>query len=414
MSRQSSIAAGTGTAAVFAVAFSVAGIITAELLPASLLTPMARDLGVSAGAAGQTISATAIAAMFASLFTSSVIRKLDRRMVLLGFSALMAISSLLTATAPNFLVMMVARVLLGFALGGFWSMSAAIAMRLVPESEVPKALSIIFGGVSVALVISAPLGTAIGSIIGWRGVFISAALLGAACWVWQWRVLPAMPAETTSKTSGILAVAKRPQVGAAMLATFFAFAGQFAFFTYMRPFYEGVTGLETGALTGVLLLFGLANFAGTSLSGLALSRSLPATLLLAPLVLVLCALGLVAMGSNPVVVTGITAIWGFAFGMVPVAWSTWVTRNLGDVAEAAGGLQVAVIQIANTAGAALGGVVLDRGGPTAPLVTAAALLALTVFTVALGLRGPAKARSQPLESGTAVFEKPETCSPNAI
>jgi predicted MFS family arabinose efflux permease len=231
--------------AVFAIAVTVATLLTSELLPGSLLTPMARDLGLSEGMAGQAVTATGLAAMTSSLLIGTVARRFDRRRVVMAFAVLLTASSLIVAIAPDFLILLAGRILLGFALGGFWSLSASLAMRLVPPAEVPKALSIVFSGVSVAMVIAAPVGTLLGAVIGWRGVFLLAAALGAGCWLWQARVLPAMPPH--ERVGGVRKVARRPGVGMAMLAIFCVFAGQFAFFTYMRPFFETVTGLGVSA-----------------------------------------------------------------------------------------------------------------------------------------------------------------------
>jgi predicted MFS family arabinose efflux permease len=145
-------------AAVGALALCVFSLVTAEFLPASLLTPIAADFKISEGAAGQTVSATAIFALFSSLFVTAVIRNLDRRTLMLGFTILLLISNLIAAFAFNFPMLLVGRVLLGAALGGFWTMSAALTMRLVPEASVPLALSIIFSGVSAATIFAAPLG----------------------------------------------------------------------------------------------------------------------------------------------------------------------------------------------------------------------------------------------------------------
>lgn len=160
----------------------------------------------------------------------------------------------------------------------------------------------------------------------------------------------------------------------------------------MRPFYETVSGFDVGALSTALLLFGIANFLGTSLSGPVLKAGLKATLVLAPLAMAVCAAGLAVFGTSAPVAMALTASWGFVFGAVPVGWSTWVTRNLADDAENAGGLQVAVIQLANTVGAAAGGYVFEAGGATAPVVAAGLLLLLTALVVAVGVR------SHPAES----------------
>ncbi|MGO4838596.1 MFS transporter, partial [Rhizobiaceae sp. 2RAB30] len=118
-------------AAVFAMTLGVFGLVTAEFLPASLLTPMAADLGISEGLAGQAVTATALVALAASLLIATVVRDLDRRIVLLAFSVLLILSSLLVAFASSLTMLLLGRVLLGAAVGGFWTMSAAVAMRLV-------------------------------------------------------------------------------------------------------------------------------------------------------------------------------------------------------------------------------------------------------------------------------------------
>ncbi|HCK18421.1 MAG TPA: MFS transporter, partial [Thalassospira sp.] len=135
-------------AAVISMTLGVFGLVTAEFLPVSLLTPMADDLRITEGMAGQAMSATAVMALITSLLTATVTRKIDRRYVLLGFSVLLIAANIMIAQAPNYAILLAGRVLLGVALGGFWTMSAAIIMRLVPEKNVPRALAILFSGVS--------------------------------------------------------------------------------------------------------------------------------------------------------------------------------------------------------------------------------------------------------------------------
>ena len=380
-------------AAVYAVTFSVGAIITSEMLPAAQLTPIARDLAITAGLAGQSITATAIAAIVTSLTVTRMIGGLDRRRVLLVLSAFMTASNLLSALAPSFVFLALARVLLGISLGGFWALAPSVALRLAPPARVPKALAIIYSGISVALVVAMPLGTLLGAAIGWRGVFGAAAGIGAVCWLWQRASLPAMPARARHDRVGIVAVAKRPGVLAAMLGIFCVFGGRFAFFNYMRPFFEQVTHLHVGALSGVLLVFSVATFIGTYVSGPITAKSLRATLLLGPTLLLASAGALLATGSVPVAAAVFTAVWGFGNGMVPVGWSTWITRALPDAAEPAGGLQVAVIQFANIAGSAVGGLVLDRVGPRAPLMTAGVLFLAAGAIVALWVKKPKEKQS---------------------
>ncbi|HDG7837475.1 TPA: purine ribonucleoside efflux pump NepI [Klebsiella quasipneumoniae] len=359
--------------AVFAVAFCVACLITVEFLPVSLLTPMALDLGISEGMAGQSVTTTAFVAMFSSLFITSVIGKTDRRYVVILFSLLLTLSCLLVSFADSFTLLLLGRACLGLALGGFWAMSASLTMRLVPMRVVPKALSIIFGAVSIALVIAAPLGSFLGGLIGWRNVFNGAAVMGVLCTIWVLKALPSLPGESAAQQQKMFGLLKRPGVMAGMCAIFMAFAGQFAFFTYIRPVYMTLAGFDVDGLTLVLLSFGIASFIGTSLSSVLLKRSVKAALAIAPLVL---------WGESKIVASTVAIIWGFAFALIPVGWSTWITRSLSDQAEKAGSIQVAVIQLANTCGAAVGGIALDHLGLLSPLVLSGVLMLFTGLLVA--------------------------------
>ncbi|KFL91569.1 major facilitator superfamily MFS_1 [Acetobacter malorum] len=171
--------------AVFSLTMGVFGLLTAEYLPASLLTPMAAGLGVSEALAGQAVTVTAVVAMFSGLLTASLTRRIDRRIVLFAFSLLMIASNLLAALSSSLVVLLAMRVLLGIALGGFWSMAAAVAMRLVPASLLPRALSIIFSGIAVATVVAVPLGSYLGALYGWRAAFLTAAALGVLTLAFQ-------------------------------------------------------------------------------------------------------------------------------------------------------------------------------------------------------------------------------------
>ena len=348
--------------AVISMTLGVFGLVTAEFLPASLLTPMAADLGISEGVAGQAVTATAVVALVTSLLVVAATRRIDRRFVLLAFSILLVISNLLVAFAPNLPLLLAGRVLLGVALGGFWTMSAAVMMRLVPEALIPKALSIMFSGVSAATVLAAPVGSYLGDIVGWRSVFLIATVLGGLTFIVQLATLPALAPAGSARLRTLIDVLRRPGVALGMIAIALVFTGHFALFTYVRPFLETVTGVGISAVSGILLGFGIANFLGTYLGGLLLSWNMRFTLMLMPLVMGILGLGLAFGGASPLADAALVALWGLAFGAVPVAWSTWITRTVPDEAETGGGLIVAAVQLAIAMGAGIGGAVFDVSG----------------------------------------------------
>ncbi|WP_186155508.1 MFS transporter [Burkholderia gladioli] len=371
--------------AVYALALGVFGLVTAEFLPASLLTPLAASLGITEGTAGQAVTVTAAVALVTSLLIAVLTRGIDRRRVLLAFSVLLVISNLLVASASTFLAILLGRVLLGIALGGFWTMSAATAMRLVPAAMVPRALSIIFSGVAVATIAAAPLGSYFGHLIGWRNVFYAAAAIGALALAAQFATLPSMAPNGTTRLRTLLDVLRRPTVGIGMFAVTLVFSGHFAFFTYLRPFLEDVAGVGVNALSAILLGYGVANFLFTPVAGRALERGLRPMMIAMPALMVVLGAALALFGKLTALDAVLVALWGAAFGGVPVAWSTWVTRVVPDEAESAGGLIVAAIQLAISLGAAAGGVVFDTHGATGVFVAAAVVLVVAVTTIVAGV-----------------------------
>ncbi|WP_215751173.1 MULTISPECIES: MFS transporter [unclassified Gluconobacter] len=376
--------------AVFSLAMGVFGLLTAEYLPASLLTPMATGLGVSEALAGQAVTVTAVVAMFSGLLTASLTRRVDRRIVLLAFSLLMITSNLLAALSSSLIVLLAMRVLLGIALGGFWSMAAAVAMRLVPAALLPRALSIIFSGISVATVVAVPLGSYLGGLYGWRAAFFAAAALGVLTLAFQFFTLPPLKPHSPAHLGTILDVLRRPGVGVGMLCCTLVHTGQYALFTYIRPVLENVMVINVSGLALVLLAFGIANFVGTLAAGWILERSLRATLVIMPVLIGIASLGLILL---PTGITGqvlLVILWGMAFGGVPVAWSNWVAHAVPDQAESAGGMVVVSVQSAIAAGAAVGGLMFSIGGVVGVFGVASAILLFSALLIGLRVRTSAR------------------------
>jgi len=373
--------------AVFSLAMGVFGLLTAEYLPASLLTPMATDLGVSEALAGQAVTVTAVVALFAGLLVPRLTRNLDRRVVLLSFTLLMIVSNLLVALSSSLTIVLIMRILLGIALGGFWSMAAAVAMRLVPEKRVPRALSIIFSGIAVGTVVAVPLGSYLGGLYGWRSAFVAAAAVGVITLAFQWCALPKMAALKLIKTASVLELLRRPGISMGMFGCVLAHTGQYALFTYIRPALESVVQIDVNGLALMLLGFGIANFAGTLLAGWVIERSLRATLIIMPLLVGIAALAMILL---PIEATGLmllVALWGLAFGGIPVAWSNWVARSLPDQAESAGGMVVAAVQSSIAAGAALGGLVFGFSGVSGVFMISGIVMLLAALVIALRVKG---------------------------
>ncbi|WP_285429193.1 MFS transporter [Pseudomonas sp. lyk4-R2A-8] len=360
--------------AVFAMALAAFTLVASEFMPVSLLTPLATDLHISQGQAGQGISVSGLFALLTSLMIAAVAARMDRKRLLLGLTALMIVSGTVVAMAPSFQVFMLGRALIGVAIGGFWSLSAATAMRLVPEAQVPRALALVNGGNALATVIAAPLGSFLGGIIGWRGAFFCVVPVAVLALVWLWVSLPSITSPRRAGTGNVFALLKRPPVALGMLAVSAFFMGQFMLFTYLRPFLEDVTHVSVTLLSLILLVLGVAGLAGTLLIERFVQRNLYRTLTLIPLAMAVIALALVSFGGSAVITTLLLGLWGLVATAAPVGWWTWLARTLPDAAEAGGGLMVAIIQLAIAAGAMLGGAVFDLLGYQATFELSAAVL----------------------------------------
>ncbi|WP_303877655.1 MFS transporter [Stutzerimonas kunmingensis] len=378
---------------VFALSFCAFALIASEFLPVSLLTPMANDLRVSEGMAGQGIAISGAFAVLTSLFISTLASNLNRKTLLLGLTAAMGVSGAIVALAPNYFTYMLGRALIGVVVGGFWSMSAAMAIRLVSSRDVPRALAIVNGGNALATVVAAPLGAYLGTVIGWRGAFLCLVPIALIALAWQWRTLPPMPAAARASGSAsafkVFTLLGRPGVGVGMLASSLLFMGQFALFTYVRPFLETVTGVQGSAISLILLVIGAAGFIGTVLIGRVLQRGFYQTLIAIPLLMAVTALALIAFGSWLAIVIVLLGLWGLAGTAAPVGWWSWIARVFPGDAEAGGGLFVAVVQLSIALGSTLGGLLFDHSGYRSTFIMSAVLLASCAALAAMTARGAA-------------------------
>ena len=377
---------------VFAMTLCVFVLIASEFMPVSLLTPMAADLQVTEGMAGQGIAISGVFAVLTSLSISWVARTLDRKTLLLALAGLMAVSGVIVGLAPDYQTYMVGRALIGVVIGGFWSMSAATAMRLVPAPKVSKALAIFNGGNALATVVAAPLGSYLGSIIGWRGAFFCVVPVAAIALVWMYISLPPMKVEPRTAGGGnVFKLLKNRSVALGMAGCAAFFMGQFALFTYLRPFLETVTRVDVSTLSLILLVIGAAGFVGTLIISRFLKRSLFRTLIAIAVLMALIALALIPFGNSIIVVTALLGLWGLLATAAPVGWWSWLAQALPNDAEAGGGLMVAVIQLAIALGSTVGGLLFDNRGYQSTFVASAVVLLLgAVITVLTSRSTPSR------------------------
>ena len=370
--------------AVWAMTLCAFVLIASEFMPVSLLTPIGQELEISNGYVGQTISISGFFAFFTSIFLTSFIGDIDRKKVLQFFTLLMAISGLLVTFAPNIYLLLLGRALLGVTIGGFWSMSASTILRLVKKDDVPKALNILNGGNALATMIAAPLGSYLGGIIGWRGAFFIIVPVALITLFWQSRSLPSFEVKKNKKSSvfDLFFLLKKKIVIFGMISVTFCFMGQFALFSYIRPYLEDAIRVDYQELSILLFAMGISGFFGVFLIGKLLKKSLYSLLIFSPFIMMIVALCFVFVEHNFINIFVLISIWGFIGTPLAAVWWTWLSKTLlEDEIEIGGGLMVAVIQLAITFGAFFGGVLFDNFGYESTFLFSALILFLTsVFT----------------------------------
>ncbi|WP_035261370.1 MFS transporter, partial [Agrobacterium tumefaciens] len=348
-----------------------------------LLPLIAADLGISEGTAGLMVTVPGFLAALAAPMTLGFAARFDRKRVLVALLMLLVISNAIVATAHGFAALMFGRVLLGIAVGGFWTIGGSLGPRLRPGAEGPRATALIFSGVSLGTVAGVPAGALIGDLFGWRTAFLlvsGVALLVVAALQF---LLPAIRAQNGSGLKQVPDVLRLQRVQIGLTAAVLIFVGQFAAYTYITPFLIGATGIDTGTLSMVLLGYGAAGFAGNLFGGWAAGRNFVSALAGTAFLIALSVAGLLLAGSNTLAAVAWVVTWGFGFGMLPIAMQTFLFTSAPDRLESIAALFVSIAQLAIGLGALVGGLAVDNFGVPSALWLGAASALLTAGLIVL-------------------------------
>ncbi len=362
--------------AVLSVALSATVFCTTEFLPVGLLRYISQGLSISPGTAGFMVTAPGLLAAVAAPTLTVAVGRFDRRRVLQALGLLLAASNLLAMLAPNFMTLILARVLFGIGIGGFWAIGAGLGARLVPAHDIGRATSIIFAGVSLGMLIGGPAGALVGDLVGWRAAFGVALLLSALALIAQVASLPPLVVEQRVTMRDLLSILMTWQGRIGLTAMTLVLCGQFATYTYITPFLASVAGFSGAAISALLLGYTVVGLFGNFLGGLGGQRSAQRTLLATILAFGLAVVLLPTSGLSPLLVVAVLAVWGIAYGAMPVALQMWMMQATPALREGGMALFVANFQISIALGASVGGLIVDRLGSSDAMYTGAVLAAL--------------------------------------
>lgn len=359
--------------AVMAAGLATFVVVTTEMLPVGLLTPIAEALAISTGMAGWMIS---LPALLAALFAPTVLMaagNIDRRRLLAVLLLLLALANLFSALAPDIGWMLAARVLVGLCMGGIWAIAGGLAARLVSPHAVGLATSVIFGGVAAASVLGVPLGAVIGDIAGWRWAFAGMSLLSLAVLALHLAVMPRLPVAASATPRLFCQQMRNGRLRIGLLMTLLLVAGHFMAFTFVRPLLSSVSGFSAHWIGALLLAYGLAGVIGNFLAGLSAMHRPLLTLGVISLGLLLAPLLLLGAGASHLEAGMALMFWGLIYGGVSVSLMTWIMKAAPQAIEVATSIYVATFNIGIALGSWAGGQIVDSLGLEIDLRFAASL-----------------------------------------
>ncbi|MFI6884085.1 MFS transporter [Streptosporangium canum] len=370
--------------ALLALAIGAFGIGTTEFVIAGLLPEVARDFGVSIPTAGYLISGYALGVAAGAAPMTVLGTRMRRKHLLLALMVIFILGNVLSALAPTYGLMMTGRIVASFTHGAFFGVGAILAGDLVAPGRRASAIALMFTGLTLANVLGVPMGTFVGQAFGWRVTFWVVAGLGVVGLLGIAALVPLQARPAGTDIGAELAVFRNPQVWLAIAMTVLGFGGVFASFTYIAPMMTEVAGFSKGAVSWLLVIFGVGLVIGNLVGGRLADRALMPSLyaLLAGLALVLAVFTLTSRAQIPAAIT-VFLLGAFGFATVPPLQKR-VLDNAAAAPTLASAVNIGAFNLGNALAAWLGGLVITAGlGYTAPNWVGALLAAAALALAAL-------------------------------
>jgi MFS transporter, DHA1 family, inner membrane transport protein len=357
---------------------------TTEFVIMGLLPEVAADLGVSIPNAGLLVTGYALGVVIGAPIIAIATASLPRKPVLIGLAMLFVIGNLFCAVAPNYWMLMIARVVTAFGHGAFFGIGSVVAANLVPRHKRASAIALMFAGLTLANILGVPAGTALGEAFGWRATFFAVVAIGIAAVIAIAVLVPANKDE--QKGGGILSEIKvlgKLQVWLAMLISALASAGLFAVFTYIKPILTDVSGIPTSTVTFVLLLFGAGMTVGNIVGGKLADWKLMPTVIGTLVALMFTHALLAEVSGNAIAAVAVIFLWGVLTFVIVPPLQMRVVETADEAPNLAATLNQGAFNVGNASGAWIGGAALSWGVSYQYLPYVGSALAVVGLLVAL-------------------------------
>ncbi|WP_288366128.1 MFS transporter [uncultured Acinetobacter sp.] len=347
--------------ALIVLSLSSFAIVTTELAPIGLLSALAHDLNQSEAITGLIVTGYGWVAAISALCSIVLLIRFPRKMVLMIMLLILAISNIIVAYSSSFNMIFSARIIGAIAHGSFWALIGAVAYSLVPKHKLGLATSIIFSGVSVASILGVPLASYLTQLSSWRLAFEFLGLLSFIVCILILLFVPKIPDQAPLASGFFKKVLQHSTLNRLFILTALIISSHFAAFTFIEPFLSQIAQLESGQITLLLLVFGLAGLIGNILAGKLIDRHLH-TIILISLVFIsgsVFAFGYLGYQVTLSIAIVFLALWGVSIASIFVGLQTWVLKQANDLASAASAIYVAVFNASIGLGALIGSFMLQ-------------------------------------------------------
>nr|WP_097247204.1 MFS transporter [Nocardia amikacinitolerans] len=367
-----------------ALALGGFGIGTTEFVTMGLLPDIARAMTVSEPTAGHAVSAYALGVVIGAPVLAALCARVPRKRLLIALMIAFTVGNAATVLAPNFESLVVARFVSGLPHGAYFGVASLAAATLAPAGQRAKAVAAVMLGLSAANVVGVPAATWLGQHLGWRDAFVVVALIGIATVAALARFVPELTGMKTTDPRTELGALRRSQVLLTLAVGAVGFGGMFAVYTYITTTLTDVAGMSIGFVPLVLMLFGLGMVAGNIVGGVFADRGVDRAVFVAMIAMALVLAGFVAAAHNPFTAAAGAFLVGATGAALAPALQTRLMDVAADAQTLAAALNHAALNIANAAGAWLGGLVIAAGlGYTAPAAVGAGLAVIGTLLFAL-------------------------------
>jgi DHA1 family inner membrane transport protein len=368
--------------AIAALALGSFAIGTNEFVSMGLLPEITRGVGVDIPTGGHLISAYAAGVVVGAPVIAALGARLPWRRLALGLMAAFLLGNALTALAPDYGTLLLARLVAGLPHGAYFGVASLIAASLVRPEVRGRAVSSVMLGLAVANVAGVPAATWLGQHLGWRAAYWSVAVIAGLTVLSVLLLVPSAPASPGAGIRTELGALRRPQVLLTLLTGVVGFGGMFAMYSYIAPTVTDVAGAGRGFVPVVLLAFGVGGVAGTAVGGRLADRALFPALAGAGVAMgAVLALMLLAAHSALSLVLAVLAV-SAAGSVLVVCLQLRLMEVAGEAQMLGAALNHSALNLANALGAWLGGLVIAAGeGYTAPSLVGAGLSVLGLATL---------------------------------